>query len=252
MLAEERLAARLEVVETQGAATVAQLCAATGASEATIRRDLTLLSHQGRLNKVHGGAVAAGGRFSAEEPDLTTKSRLHVEEKDRIGRYAAALVYDDDVVFLDAGTTTLAMTRYLGESGAVFVTTSIACAARLSELGRKVVVVGGRLKLGTEAIIGAEALSALERYNFTKAFLGVNGITVRQGCTTPDPEEAAVKARAAEQSYITYVLADSSKFGQVTAATIRPLDRVCVITDRIPDESYRGKGVIKEVERETP
>ena len=244
MLAEERLAAILEVVETQGAATVAQLCAATGASEATIRRDLTLLSHQGRLNKVHGGAVAAGGRFSAEEPDLTTKSRLHVEEKDRIGRYAAALVYDDDVVFLDAGTTTLAMTRYLGESGAVFVTTSIACAARLSELGR--------LKLGTEAIIGAEALSALERYNFTKAFLGVNGITVRQGCTTPDPEEAAVKARAAEQSYITYVLADSSKFGQVTAATIRPLDRVCVITDRIPDESYRGKGVIKEVERETP
>lgn len=252
MLAEERLAAVLAAVETQGAATVAQLCEATGASEATIRRDLTLLSRQGKLNKVHGGAVAVGGRFSADEPDLSTKSQLHVEEKERIGRYAASLVYDDDFVFLDAGTTTLAMARYLGESGAAFVTTSIACAQRLGELGRRVILVGGRLKLGTEAIIGAEALAALERYNFTKAFLGVNGITIRQGCTTPDPEEAAVKARAAEQSYITYVLADSSKFGQVTAATIRPLNRVCVITDHLPDESYRDKGVIKEVECETP
>ena len=247
MLAEERLAAILELVEAGGAASVSQLCQATGASEATIRRDLLLLSRQGKLTKVHGGAVAAGGRFSSEEPDLPTKARLSVEEKEAIGRYAASLVYDDDVVFLDAGTTTLAMAGYLGDSQASFVTTSIACAQRLSQLGRQVIMVGGRIKLGTEAIIGAETLTFLERYNFTKAFLGVNGIAVKQGCTTPDPEEAAVKTKAADQAYLTYVLADSSKFGKVTAATIRPLERVCIITDRIPDESFRGRGIIKEV-----
>ncbi len=250
MLAEERAAAILSFIEQQGAASVAQLCRATGASEATIRRDLTQLHQQGRLNKVHGGAVALRGNFSMEEPDLTTKAQLHVEQKSAIGRYAAAQVNDDDFVFLDAGTTVLAMADHLAASRAGFVTTSIACAKRLSELGRRVTVVGGQLKLGTEAIIGAEALAFLERYHFTKAFLGANGITVKQGCTTPDPEEAAIKRRAADQAYMTYVLADSSKFGQTAAVTIRPLEKVCVITERIPDESFRDKGIIKELWRE--
>ena len=250
MLAEERAAAILSFIEQQGAASVAQLCQATGASEATIRRDLTQLHQQGRLNKVHGGAVALRGNFSMEEPDLTTKAQLHVEEKSAIGRYAAAQVNDDDFVFLDAGTTVLAMADHLAASRAGFVTTSIACAKRLSGLGRQVTVVGGQLKLGTEAIIGAEALAFLERYHFTKAFLGANGITVKQGCTTPDPEEAAIKRRAADQAYMTYVLADSSKFGQTAAVTIRPLEKVCVITERIPDESFRDKGIIKELWRE--
>ena len=250
MLAEERVSAILSLIEQQGAASVAQLCQATGASEATIRRDLTQLHQQGRLNKVHGGAVTLRGNFSMEEPDLTTKAQLHVEEKSAIGRYAAAQINDDDFVFLDAGTTVLAMADHLAASRAGFVTTSIACAKRLSELGRRATVVGGQLKLGTEAIIGAEALAFLERYHFTKAFLGANGITVKQGCTTPDPEEAAIKRRAADQAYMTYVLADSSKFGQTAAVTIRPLEKVCVITERIPDESFRDKGIIKELWRE--
>lgn len=250
MLAEERVSAILSLIEQQGAASVAQLCQATGASEATIRRDLTQLHQQGRLNKVHGGAVTLRGNFSMEEPDLTTKAQLHVEGKSAIGRYAAAQINDDDFVFLDAGTTVLAMADHLAASRAGFVTTSIACAKRLSGLGRRVTVVGGQLKLGTEAIIGAEALAFLERYHFTKAFLGANGITVKQGCTTPDPEEAAIKRRAADQAYMTYVLADSSKFGQTAAVTIRPLEKVCVITERIPDESFRGKGIIKELWRE--
>lgn len=252
MLAEERLAMILTAVDQHGAASVAQLCQMTGASEATIRRDLTYLQQQGKLSKVHGGAVALHGNFSMEEPDLSTKAGLYVEEKDAIGRYAAAQVNDEDFVFLDAGTTVLAMADYLGQSKAGFVTTSIACAKRLSELGRRVTVVGGQLKLGTEAIIGAEALAFLERYHFTKAFLGANGITDRQGCTTPDPEEAAIKRRAADQAYLSYVLADHSKFGQVAAATIRPLEQVCIITDRLEDERYRGLGIIKEAGRGAP
>lgn len=250
MLAEARIAAVLTVVERNGAASVAQLCQATGVSEATIRRDLNQLHQQGKLIKVHGGAVALHSGVSTEEPDLTTKARLHVEEKEAIGRYAATLVHNDDFVFLDAGSTVLAMAGHLGTSRAGFVTTSIACAKRLSELGRRVTVVGGQLKLGTEAIIGAEALAFLERYHFTKAFLGANGIALRQGCTTPDPEEAAIKRKAADQAYMTYILADASKFGQVAAATIRPLDKACVITERIPDESFRGKGIIKELWRD--
>lgn len=96
-------------------------------------------------------------------------------------------------------------------------------------------------------MVGSMTLDALRQFNFTKAFLGTNGITVRQGFTTPDREEAAVKQTAAEQSYLTYVLADASKFQMVTAVSFLPLEQAAIITDRLPDKSYMDHTIIKEV-----
>ena len=247
MLAEQRFEAILQELSDNRAASVTRLCQLTGASEATIRRDLTILSRQGRLNKVHGGAVLASSTFQGEEPDVGTKAQLHLEEKDCIARYAAGLVNDDDVVYLDAGTTTVRMVEYLKGSGATFVTNGIACAQRLMELGLRGYVLGGWLKPGTWAVVGTGALEELGKYNFTKAFLGINGITVRQGFTTPDPEEAAIKTRAAEQAYLTFVLADSSKFELVSAVTVLPLEKATIITERLPDPGYLEHTIIKEV-----
>ena len=115
MLAEERQRVILRVLEEKRAATVAVLCQETGASEATIRRDLNELDRQGKLNKVHGGAVLPVSEFESQEPDVLTKSTLHTEQKDRIARYAAAQVNDQDFVFIDAGTTTLRMAEYQGD-----------------------------------------------------------------------------------------------------------------------------------------
>ena len=96
-------------------------------------------------------------------------------------------------------------------------------------------------------IVGAEALAAIRRYNFTKVFLGTSGVSVSQGFTTPDPEEAAVKSLAAGRAQEVYVLADSSKFGQVTAAVIFPIEAACIITDRLPDRQYRDYTDVREV-----
>ena len=169
MLAEQRFEVILAELSGSRAASVTRLCQLTGASEATIRRDLTVLSRQGRLNKVHGGAVLAGGTFQGEEPDVTTKTLLRREEKDRIARYAAGLISNDDVVYLDAGTTTVRMVEHLKGSGATFVTNGIACAQRLMELGLRGYVLGGFLKPGTWAVVGTGALEELGGYNFTKA-----------------------------------------------------------------------------------
>ena len=247
MLAEQRAERILKELAQRRAVTVTDLCQVTGASEATIRRDLTALSKRGKLSKVHGGAVLAGGEFHGEELDMETKRRLHTGETDRTARYAAGLIGDEDVVFLDAGTTVLRMAEHLGPSRALFLTNSIECACRLMERNLRTHVLGGMLKAGTMALIGAETLAALGRYNFTKAFLGVNGITIPQGFTTPDPEEAAVKSLAAERAQEVYVLADSSKFGQVTAAVIFPIDAACVITDRLPDRRYKDYTDVREV-----
>ena len=118
---------------------------------------------------------------------------------------------------------------------------------RLSLRGLKTYVLGGVLKPGTLAIIGGEAIGRLKKYNFTKAFLGTNGIAVESGFTTPDPEEAMVKATAAARARETWVLADSSKFGTITAASVLPFGQARIVTDRLDDRRYLEYTDIKVV-----
>lgn len=238
MLAEQRARAILQQISQRKTVSVTDLCQTTGASEATIRRDLNALARQGRLVKIHGGATSLEEEeFLAREPDLDVKQR-YAREKERIARYAASLIGDDDVVYLDTGTTTLHMASHLKDSGALFVTSSIDLAGMLSAHERQVYLLGGALKPGTVDVMGAEALDGLRRYNFTKAYLGTSGVSVTQGFTTPDPEAAALKALAASRAQAVYVLADSSKFGRVTAASILPLSAARIITDQTPEQKY--------------
>ena len=247
MLAEQRARAILEQIAQHQTVSVTDLCQTTGASEATIRRDLNALARQGRLVKIHGGATSLEEEeFLAREPDLATKQR-YAREKERIARYAAGLVSGDDVVFLDTGTTVLHMADHLKDSKALFITSSIDLAGMLSAHERRVYILGGALKPGTVDIVGAEALETLRRYNFTKVFLGASGVSVSQGFTTPDPEAAALKSLAASRAQTSYMLVDSSKFGRVTAASILPLGRAGIITDRVPDEKYLDCTEIVEV-----
>ena len=106
---------------------------------------------------------------------------------------------------------------------------------------------GGEVKATTDAIIGLAAAKNLQKYNFSKAFIGTNGVSEKQGCTTPDTDEAMLKAVAVEKSFVTYVLADSSKFGKVSAVTFVPIDEVCIVCDKCEDEAIKERTVIKEV-----
>ena len=246
MLAELRMDAILAELEKEQSVSVAHLCRVTGASEATIRRDLTELDRRGKLSKVYGGALPVREKFRSEEPHMDVKSRLHTQEKMRIAQYAASLITDDDVVYLDAGSTVMYMVDYI-QAQATFVTNSVECVQRLPRRGLRSCVLGGVLKPGTLAIIGGEAMEGLKRYNFTKAFLGINGIAAGPGYTTPDPEEAMVKAAAAAQAREAWVLADSSKFGTITAASVLPLGQAGIITDRLDDRRYLEHTDIKVV-----
>ena len=96
--------------------------------------------------------------------------------------------------------------------------------------------------------MGGVAIEMLAGYNFTKAFIGANGISLQRGFTTPDAEEARIKAKAVEQAYMAYVVADSTKFGKVSAVTICPLEKACIITDHVPDKRFSQHAVIKEAE----
>lgn len=249
MLTQERYQMILDLVEQRRAVTVAELAHALNASPATVRRDLNALDELGRLQKVHGGATArTGTAFSSAEEDVATKAALHVAEKEAVGRYAAGLIADDDFVYLDAGTTTGKVIDHVAPGcKATFVTNGVDHAIRLTRRGLKTFILGGQFKSTTEAIVGATALQSLRQYNFTKALLGTNGIHPAAGLTTPDPEEAMLKGEVMARSYLTYVLADASKFGRVSSLTFGALGKACVVTDTLPDPQYRELTVVKEV-----
>ena len=160
MLAEERLSRIMKLLSQQRTATVQELCEALDASESTIRRDLNELDRMGKVNKVHGGATLPDSQFLADEPTMAAKEALAVVQKKCIAKAAAALITAEDFVFLDAGSTTLALARELSGPAldARYVTNGVAHARLLAQKGCKVFLVGGLLRPETEAIIGAAAL----------------------------------------------------------------------------------------------
>ena len=198
MLTEERFAKIVKIVNQEGTVTVLELAQAIGISESTIRRDLNQLDKLGRIRKVHGGATAAVLMSDGHERNMQEKYSRNIEEKRAIAAYAATLVHPNDFVFLDAGSTTEQMAEYLEENTAFYVTNGITLAQKLAARGFKTMLLAGRVKASTDAVIGMEAVSSLARYHFTRGFFGTNGITVAEGFTTPDLEEAANKRAAME------------------------------------------------------
>ncbi len=247
MLTVERREKILDTLEEKGSVTVFELAKEFETSESTIRRDLVALSQLGKINKVHGGATVLKQEFLLYEEDMNQKFLSRILEKEQIAQYAASQISDDDFVYIDAGSTTYLMTKYIENSKATFVTNGIAHAKELTAKGCKVLVVGGELKNTTQAIIGLVAASNLQKYNFSKAFIGTNGASEKQGFTTPDTEEAMLKAVAIERSFVSYVLCDNSKFGKVSAVSFAPLNSACVVCDFCNDEAIKDITVVKEV-----
>lgn len=247
MLTEDRHSMILAIVNRQGSAKLSELCTALDSSESTIRRDLNVLAERRMLTKVHGGAIALSNNFSRYENDVTEKSRMFVEEKTAIAKYAASLIDEGDLVYIDAGTTTEKMIDHIPSKNVTFVTNGFMNAKLLAQRGFKVYIPGGEIKSSTEAIIGAECVISLQHYNFTKCFLGVNGISLSGGLSTPDKSEAIVKGTVIHQSKEVYILADHSKFDRVTSVRFAGLNSGTIITDRVYDEKYLSETSIKEV-----
>ena len=184
MLTEERHSIIIDTVNRKKNVELNELCELLDTSESTVRRDLSILHDKGVLVKVRGGA---------------------------------SIIEDGDFVFIDAGTTTEKMIDFIPARQVTFVTNAFVHAKRLAQRGFKVFLPAGEIKLSTEAIIGASCVLSLDQYNFTKCFMGVNGISVTGGFSTPDPNEASVKAAVINNSHTAYILADHSKFDKTSS-----------------------------------
>ena len=247
MLAEERYNEILRLVNEKKTVTVQEVTEVLDTSESTIRRDLTTLHKKGSLIKVHGGATALSVEGMTRDASLTVRRDMNIEEKVAIAKYAAALIEKDDFVYLDAGSSVDLMIDYIVEQEAIYVTNAIGHAQKLLQKGCRVFLLGGELKEVTEAIVGAQAIDSLKRYNFTKGFFGANGVHRERGLTTPDITEALVKEKAMEQCANRYVLADSTKINQISSVTFAGFEEGMILTTRLRDASYKACKNILEV-----
>jgi len=241
MLTPERHQIILALLKEKDVLRIHELVEATGASESTIRRDLSELEEQRLLKRVHGGAAALHNKI--EEPTIWEKAVKREREKKAIAQYAASLIRPHDTIFLDAGTTTCQMLPYLPDENIIVVTNGVDIAMQLTKRHIKTILLGGELKAATLSLVGREAVRSISQYRFDKCFLGMNGIDKQHGLTTPDPDEAHIKQLALQFSDECYVLGDSDKFSRVTFAKVGDLQGVTLITDDgLDEEEQRAYG----------
>ncbi|MBI5974016.1 DeoR/GlpR family DNA-binding transcription regulator [Staphylococcus canis] len=228
MLTEERQQFILDTLASHQFLTLQQLTEYTNCSASTIRRDLNKLQQEEKLTRVHGGAKLIDER---KELELVTKRSQNTNEKIAIAQIASRLINDGDYIYLDAGSTTLEMIPFIKAQNIKVVTNGLTHVEKLLSEGIDTIVVGGEVKTNTLAITGARATQFIENYHFDKVFLGVNGVDIVSGLSTPDEREALVKESAMKQGQQTYVLADTSKFGEVHFSTIHENETPIIITN---------------------
>ncbi|MGH3436202.1 MAG: DeoR/GlpR family DNA-binding transcription regulator [Sciscionella sp.] len=229
-----RPTARRELLLTEvlaGRGTVSELSERFDISPATVRRDLQLLAAQGRATRTYGGAV---GRTHPAELTLEAKEHAWRGRKDAIAAYAASVVGERDVLVLDAGTTTGRLAHHLrGRDGLTVLTTGVNTLLTLHDCdGIELVVLGGRLRHTSQALLGPLTEAALRHVVADKVFLGVDGIAADRGISCPTLEQASLKSLMAAQAREVYVLADHSKLSQAPFPYFAPLTSpVTLITD---------------------
>ena len=237
MNAVERQGKIVNVTHERGAISIPDICEMFDISEMTARRDLNELDRQGLLRRVHGGAVANLGR--SYEPPFRTRSVKNQAVKAAIGLKAAELVYDGDSIALDVGTTTLEIVRGLQHKRNLTIITSCLQIANLVvdtlALGAnaRLILTGGILRAHEHSMVGTIPQRVYQDLHVDKAFIGIGGISLEDGLTEYNIDDAETKRVLIRSAREKIIVADSSKFGVTTFASVGPITAVDrIVTDR--------------------
>lgn len=244
LLAEQRRALILDEVRRRGGVRVNELTRRLNVSDMTVRRDLDALARQGVVAKVHGGAVPVV-EASSHEPGFEAKSALELGAKEEIARTAAAMVQPGTAIALSGGTTTYALARHLLDvPDLTVVTNSVRVADVFYEAqysgsggearpGAATVVLTGGVRTPSDALVGPVADQAIRSLHFDALFLGVHGVSMEAGLSTPNLAEAETNRRLMHAARRVVVVADHTKWGTVGLSSFATLEEVdTLVTDR--------------------
>jgi DeoR/GlpR family transcriptional regulator of sugar metabolism len=240
MLTAQRRALILDVLRRDGQLVAKELATELDLSDDTIRRDLRELAAEGKLQRVHGGALPA----SPAVADFSVRRQVATEGKVAVGKAAAALVRSGQTVVIDGGTTAQQLARHLShdlEATVITHSPTIACEL-VAHPSIEVLVIGGRLFKHSIVTCGAIAIESIVQISADAFFMGVTGVHPTAGLTTGDAEEAAIKRALSRRSAETYVLATSEKIGTASPFIVIPLAEVTavIVEASTPDAQARA------------
>lgn len=231
MLARQRQEAILRGIEDSGGVRVSDLVEQLGVSDMTIRRDIEFLAGKGLVLKVHGGATAVGDH-PIDEPGFHVKSEMNAVQKSEIARTAASLIKPGSTVAVSAGTTAYAVAVELRPVKQLTVVTNSPRVAELlydrSRDDQTIVLTGG-VRTPSDALAGPVANSMLAGTHVDTLILGVHGIDVHAGLTTPNLYEAETNRALIAAARRIIVVADHTKWGVLGLSTIGKLEQVDVL-----------------------
>lgn len=222
-----------DLVKRQGIVRVDELGAMFGVSVITIRRDLDVLEKKGLVERTHGGALTTN-HFSSEAAYLD-KRHANIAIKQAIGEKAVTLVDEGDTLLINSGTTTAEVIKAIQFKKNVRVITNNVAATRdlHPDASLDVIFTGGAYRSNTCCVVGEFAEFVLVNVNASKAILGVDGLSFKNGLTSPNYQEALISRKMIQCTQgPVIIVADHSKIGKIAHFSIAPLDRITmVITD---------------------
>jgi DeoR family transcriptional regulator, fructose operon transcriptional repressor len=201
-------------------------------SEATVRRDLEWLERAGVIERTHGGAIL--NQRLTLEPEYRQRAQKNPEKKHLIGELAASLIEDNDVVFINSGTTTTQVIRHIRDHAGITVfSNNVNAALEVGQAGFTHHLIGGEFQPHSNSVAGRFAIENLRQVYANKSILGVDGVSLLHGCTVPSNLEAEVVKQMIERTRGEIIIvADSSKWGVVANFQIASIDEIDkLITD---------------------
>lgn len=234
----DRLSKMKDYINTHGSVTMEQLCEVFKVSMNTVRRDINNLQGSGDVKKVYGGVMSNNSRTLRLYND---RAASNPSAKEQIGRAAARLVVDNDIIYVDAGTTTCEMIPHISAQNVTIFTASISVLeAAAAHQNLNIIILPGKFSRETNSITGSDAASYLEQFNIQKAFMSASGFVPSRGATHASLAEAPTKNMAMRQSDICYLLVDSSKFGVSTLINYADSSQfTAVITNSMTENTWR-------------
>ncbi|WP_423126887.1 DeoR/GlpR family DNA-binding transcription regulator [Gaoshiqia sp. Z1-71] len=232
MLAHHRREKILEMIREDGHAKVLQLSKIFKVTEVTIRQDLEKLEKDGFIEREHGGAYLKDIGLNVK--NITLQNQEKLAEKAIIAKKAVSLINDGDTIILDSGSTTTEIARLIsGFKNLTVITNSLNIALILGvDTEINLVVTGGEFKAPTLSLTGQKAADFFEGLHVDKLFLATAGITLKSGLTYPSISDICVKRAMIESANVVYLVADSSKIGKSSFASLGALSLIdYLITD---------------------
>lgn len=206
----------------------------------TLRRDINLLAKQGKIEKIYGG-IKLAGRFG--ESSMEERMIDHLGEKEQIARKCCEFIEDGDCIYIDSGSTTYQIAKYIKHRKKLTVITgSIPVIQELINSEVELIIIGGKIRKEEQSVVAYDYIFNFHELNVRRAFICCSGITVERGISDYNLEEAITRKKMIELSKEVYIAADSSKFGKDVMVSIAPLEQIdAIVTDAGLDRGYQAQ-----------